>query len=90
MITGAAVATANCIPVLLLPGDIFAERVQAPVLQRLESEHTQDIGMNGCCKPISRCWDRLCRLEQSVTALTEAMRILTPPAVTVRAARGGP
>ena len=82
MITGAAVATVNRIPVLLLPGDIFAERMQAPVLQQLESEHTQDIGVNYCFKPVSRYWDRLYRPEQLITALPEAMRVLTSPADT--------
>ncbi len=82
MITGAAVATVNRIPVLLLPGDIFAERVQAPVLQQLESEHTQDIGVNDCFKPVSRYWDRLYRPEQLITALPEALRVLTSPADT--------
>ncbi|HVO69390.1 MAG TPA: thiamine pyrophosphate-binding protein, partial [Aggregatilineaceae bacterium] len=79
MITGAAVATVNRIPVLLLPGDIFAERVQAPVLQQLESERTQDIGVNDCFKPVSRYWDRIYRPEQLITALPEVMRVLTSP-----------
>ncbi len=82
MVTGAAVATVNRIPVLLLPGDIFAERKQAPVLQQLESEHTQDIGVNDCFKPVSRYWDRIYRPEQLLTALPEAMRVLTSPADT--------
>jgi 3D-(3,5/4)-trihydroxycyclohexane-1,2-dione acylhydrolase (decyclizing) len=82
MITGAAVATINRIPVLLLPGDIFAERTQAPVLQQLESEHTQDIGVNDCFKPVSRYWDRLYRPEQLITALPEAIRVLTSPSET--------
>ncbi len=82
MITGAAVATVNRIPVLLLPGDIFAERVQAPVLQQLEAEHTQDIGVNDCFKSVSRYWDRLYRPEQLITAMPEAMRVLTSPANT--------
>jgi 3D-(3,5/4)-trihydroxycyclohexane-1,2-dione acylhydrolase (decyclizing) len=82
MITGAAVATVNRIPVLLLPGDIFAERVQAPVLQQLEVPYTQDIGVNDCFKPVSRYWDRLYRPEQLITALPEAMRVLTSPAET--------
>ncbi|HRL11734.1 MAG TPA: thiamine pyrophosphate-binding protein, partial [Aggregatilineales bacterium] len=82
MLTGAAVATVNRIPVLLLPGDIFAERIQAPVLQQLESEHTQDIGVNDCFKPVSRYWDRLTRPEQLITALPEALRVLTDPADT--------
>ena len=82
MVTGAAVATVNRIPVLLLPGDIFAERIQAPVLQQLESEHTQDISVNDCFKPVSRYWDRIYRPEQLITALPEAMRVLTSPAET--------
>ncbi len=82
MVTGAAVATINRIPVLLLPGDIFAERLQAPVLQQLESEHTQDISVNDCFKPVSRYWDRITRPEQLLTALPEAMRVLTSPADT--------
>ncbi len=82
MITGAAAATVNRIPVLLLPGDIFAERIQAPVLQQLENEHTQDIGVNDCFKPVSRYWDRMYRPEQLISALPEAMRVLTSPADT--------
>jgi 3D-(3,5/4)-trihydroxycyclohexane-1,2-dione acylhydrolase (decyclizing) len=82
MVTGAAVATVNRIPVLLIPGDIFAERAQAPVLQQLESEHTQDTGVNDCFKPVSRYWDRITRPEQLLTALPEAMRVLTSPADT--------
>jgi len=54
MITGAALATVNRLPVLLLPGDIFARRNVAPVLQQLESEHSQDISVNDCFKPVSR------------------------------------
>lgn len=82
MITGAAVATINRLPVLLLPGDIFAERIQAPVLQQLESEHTQDVSVNDCFRPVSRYWDRINRPEQLLTALPEAMRVLTSPAET--------
>ena len=82
MVTGAAVATINRIPVLLLAGDIFAERIQAPVLQQLENEHTQDISVNDCFKPVSRYWDRINRPEQLITALPEAMRVLTSPADT--------
>lgn len=82
MITGAAVATVNRIPVLLLPGDIFAERIQAPVLQQLEWEHSQDISVNDCFKPVSRYWDRINRPEQIITALPEVMRVLTSPADT--------
>src|SRR5690554_5576084 len=82
MITAAAGATINRLPVLLLPGDIFAERLQAPVLQQLESEHSQDISVNDCFKPISRYWDRINRPEQLITALPEAMRVLSSPAET--------
>ena len=82
MVTGAAVATINRIPVLLLAGDIFAERIQAPVLQQLENEHSQDISVNDCFKPVSRYWDRIYRPEQLITALPEAMRVLTSPADT--------
>lgn len=79
MITGAALATINRLPVLLLPGDIFARRNVAPVLQQLESAATQDIGVNDCFKPVSRYWDRIYRPEQLITALPEAMRVLTSP-----------
>ena len=79
MITGAALATINRLPVLLLPGDIFARRNVAPVLQQLESPSTQDIGVNDCFKPVSRYWDRIYRPEQLITALPEAMRVLTSP-----------
>ena len=82
MITGAAVATTNHLPVLLLPGDIFARRNVAPVLQQLESEITQDISVNDCFKPVSRYWDRINRADQILTALPEAMRVLTSPADT--------
>src|ERR1700685_97768 len=82
MVTGAAGATINRIPVLLLPGDIFARRNVAPVLQQLESSSTQDISVNDCFKPVSRYWDRICRPEQIITALPEAMRVLTSPSET--------
>jgi 3D-(3,5/4)-trihydroxycyclohexane-1,2-dione acylhydrolase (decyclizing) len=82
MITGAAVATINHLPVLLLPGDIFARRNVAPVLQQLESALSQDISVNDCFKPVSRYWDRLSRPEQALTSLPEAMRVLTSPADT--------
>jgi 3D-(3,5/4)-trihydroxycyclohexane-1,2-dione acylhydrolase (decyclizing) len=82
MVTGAALATINRLPVLLLPGDIFARRNVAPVLQQLESEHSQDISVNDCFKPVSRYWDRIMRPEQLLTALPEAMRVLTSPAET--------
>lgn len=82
MITGAAVATINRLPVLLLPGDIFARRNVGPVLQQLESPWSQDLSVNDCFKPVSRYWDRLNRADQLITALPEAMRVLTSPADT--------
>jgi 3D-(3,5/4)-trihydroxycyclohexane-1,2-dione acylhydrolase (decyclizing) len=82
MITGAATATINRLPVLLLPGDIFARRNVAPVLQQLESEHTQDISVNDAFKPVSRYWDRINRPDQLPSSLLEATRVLTSPANT--------
>lgn len=82
MLTGAALATINRIPVLLLPGDIFATREPAPVLQQLESATTQDISVNDCFKPVSKYWDRINRPEQLIYALPEVMRVLTSPADT--------
>ncbi len=79
MVTGAALATINRLPVLLLPGDIFARRNVAPVLQQLESPNTQDISVNDCFKPVSRYWDRINRPEQLITSLPEALRVLTSP-----------
>jgi 3D-(3,5/4)-trihydroxycyclohexane-1,2-dione acylhydrolase (decyclizing) len=82
MVTGAAVATVNRLPVLLLPGDIFARRNVAPVLQQLESPQSQDLSVNDCFKPVARYWDRIQRPEQLLTALPAAMRVLTSPAET--------
>jgi len=82
MLTGAAAATVNRVPILLLPGDIFARRNVAPVLQQLESEHSQDISVNDCFKPVSRYWDRINRPDQLITSLPAAMRVLTSPADT--------
>jgi 3D-(3,5/4)-trihydroxycyclohexane-1,2-dione acylhydrolase (decyclizing) len=82
MVTGAATATINHLPVLLLPGDIFARRNVAPVLHQLELPGSQDISVNDCFKPVSRYWDRLNRPEQAITALMEAMRVLTSQADT--------
>ncbi len=82
MITGAALATINRLPVLLLPGDIFARRNVAPVLQQLESPGTQDISVNDAFKPVSRYWDRIYRPEQLITSLPEVMRVLTSPSDT--------
>src|SRR5258707_1300448 len=82
MVTGAARATITRLRVLLLPGDIFARRNVAPVLQQLESSGTQDVSVNDCFKPVSRYWDRIQRPEQLLTALPEVMRVLTSPAET--------
>jgi 3D-(3,5/4)-trihydroxycyclohexane-1,2-dione acylhydrolase (decyclizing) len=82
MITGAAAATINRLPVLLLPGDIFARRNVAPVLQQVESAWSQDFSANDCFKPVSKYWDRINRPDQLLTALPEALRMLTSPADT--------
>jgi 3D-(3,5/4)-trihydroxycyclohexane-1,2-dione acylhydrolase (decyclizing) len=82
MLTGAAAATINHVPVLLLPGDIFARRNVAPVLQQLEFQSSQDVSANDCFKPVSRYWDRINRPEQLVTSAMEAMRVLTSPVET--------
>jgi 3D-(3,5/4)-trihydroxycyclohexane-1,2-dione acylhydrolase (decyclizing) len=82
MVTAAAAATVNRLPVLLLPGDLFARRNVAPVLQQLESPATQDISVNDSFKPVSRYWDRIQRPEQLLTSLPEALRVLTSPAET--------
>jgi 3D-(3,5/4)-trihydroxycyclohexane-1,2-dione acylhydrolase (decyclizing) len=82
MVTGAAAATINRLPVLLLPGDIFATRVPDPVLQQLESAYSRDVSVNDCFKPVSKYWDRINRPEQLPFALMEAMRVLTSPAET--------
>ena len=82
MVTGAAGATINRVPVLLLPGDIFANRSVAPVLQQLEHPQSQDISVNDTFKPVSRYWDRINRPEQILTAFPAAMRVLTSPADT--------
>ncbi len=82
MITGAAVATVNRLPVLLLPGDIFSNRIPGPVLQQLEYPGSQDVSVNDCFRPVSKYWDRINRPEQLLTALPEAMRVLADPAET--------
>ncbi len=82
MITGAAAATINHLPVLLLPGDIFARRNVSPVLQQLEVPASQDASVNDCFKPVSRYWDRIYRPDQLLMALPEAMRVLTSPVET--------
>src|SRR5881409_3623389 len=80
MVTGAATATINRLPVLLLPGDIFASRIPAPVLQQLESPASMDVSVNDCFRPVSRYWDRINRPEQLLAALPEAMRVMADPA----------
>jgi 3D-(3,5/4)-trihydroxycyclohexane-1,2-dione acylhydrolase (decyclizing) len=82
MVTAAAGATINRLPVLLMPGDIFAQRKVAPVLQQLESATSQDISVNDCFKPVSKYWDRINRPEQLITSLPEVMRVLTSPSDT--------
>jgi 3D-(3,5/4)-trihydroxycyclohexane-1,2-dione acylhydrolase (decyclizing) len=82
MVTGAALATINRIPVLLLPGDVFATRVANPVLQELEDARSFDVSVNDAFKPVSRFWDRINRPEQLPAALLGAMRVLTDPAET--------
>src|SRR5205807_4454414 len=82
MITGAATATVNRLPVLLLPGDYYAGRHQGVVLQQLEHPVSADVSVNDCFRPISRFFDRITRPEQLLTALPEAMRVLTDPVET--------
>ena len=82
MLTAAAGASINRLPVLLIPGDIFAKRNVAPVLQQLESPISQDFSVNDCFKPVSKYWDRINRPEQILYALPEVMRVLTSPAET--------
>jgi len=82
MVTGAALATINRIPVLLLPSDFFATRVASPVLQELEDPRSADVSVNDAFRPVSRYWDRISRPEQLPSALLAAMRVLTDPAET--------
>ncbi|HET6510003.1 MAG TPA: 3D-(3,5/4)-trihydroxycyclohexane-1,2-dione acylhydrolase (decyclizing) [Baekduia sp.] len=82
LVTGAALATINRLPVLLLPGDTFATRVPHPVLQGLEAEHDGTASVNDALRPVSRYFDRIVRPEQLVPAALEAMRVLTDPAQT--------
>ena len=82
MVTAAAGATINRLPVLLLPGDVFSRRNVGPVLQQLEYTSSQDISVNDSFKPVSVYWDRINRPEQILTSLPETMRILTDPATT--------
>ena len=82
MLTGAAAATINRVPVLLLPGDVFASRRPDPVLQQLESPGRGELSVNDCFKPVCRYWDRIQRPEQLVPAALAAMRVLTNQADT--------
>src|SRR4029077_20031686 len=82
MVTGAALATINRLPVLLFPADYYATRRQGPVLQQLEHPIEADVSVNDCFRPVSRFFDRISRPEQLLTALPEAMRVLTDPAET--------
>ncbi|MDO5697310.1 MAG: 3D-(3,5/4)-trihydroxycyclohexane-1,2-dione acylhydrolase (decyclizing) [Dermatophilus congolensis] len=82
MVTGAALATTNRLPVLLFPSDIFANRRPDPVLQQLEDPRSLDVSVNDSLKPVSRFWDRINRPEQLIPSLLAAMRVLTDPAET--------
>ena len=82
LVTGAATATVNRLPVLLLPGDRFASRRVTPVLQQLERSEAGDISVNDTLRPVSRFWDRIERPEQLIASLPAAMRVLTSPAET--------
>jgi 3D-(3,5/4)-trihydroxycyclohexane-1,2-dione acylhydrolase (decyclizing) len=82
MVTSAATATANNIPVLLLPGDVFATRQPDPVLQQIEQTHDLSISTNDAFRAVSKYWDRVCRPEQLMSAMLNAMRVLTNPADT--------
>lgn len=82
MVTSAATASANNIPVLLLPGDVFATRQPDPVLQQIEQTHDLSISTNDAFRAVSKYWDRINRPEQLMTAMIQAMRVLTNPADT--------
>jgi 3D-(3,5/4)-trihydroxycyclohexane-1,2-dione acylhydrolase (decyclizing) len=82
MVTGAALATINRLPVLLLPGDVFATRAPGTVLQELEDARSYDTSVNDTLRPVSKFWDRIDRPEQLTPALMAAMRVLTDPAET--------
>jgi 3D-(3,5/4)-trihydroxycyclohexane-1,2-dione acylhydrolase (decyclizing) len=79
LVTGAALATVNHLPVLLLPGDVFAARPADPVLQQLQVPYAGDVSVNDCLRPVSRYFDRIVRPEQLIPAALEAMRVLTDP-----------
>src|SRR6516164_11172070 len=77
MVTAAAVAHVDRLPVLLLPGDVFASRRPDPVLQQVESFADPTIAANDCFRPVSRYWDRITRPEQLISSLPQALRVLT-------------
>ena len=82
MVTAAATATANNIPVLILPGDVYACRQPDPVLQQVEQTHDLSLSTNDAFRPVCRYWDRIVRPEQLMSAMISAMRVLTDPADT--------
>ncbi|MCX4667115.1 3D-(3,5/4)-trihydroxycyclohexane-1,2-dione acylhydrolase (decyclizing) [Streptomyces sp. NBC_01381] len=82
LVTGAALATVNHLPVLLLPGDTFATRPADPVLQQLEVPYAGDVSVNDCLRPVSKYFDRITRPEALIPAALAAMRVLTDPAAT--------
>jgi 3D-(3,5/4)-trihydroxycyclohexane-1,2-dione acylhydrolase (decyclizing) len=82
MLTGAALATVNRLPVLLLPGDVFASRIPDPVLQQIEVPSRGDVSVNDAFQSVSRYWDRIARPEQLIPAALAAMRVLVSPADT--------
>ncbi|MFJ3302483.1 3D-(3,5/4)-trihydroxycyclohexane-1,2-dione acylhydrolase (decyclizing) [Streptomyces sp. NPDC086549] len=79
LVTGAALATVNHLPVLLLPGDVFAARPADPVLQQLEVPYAGDVSVNDCLRPVSKYFDRITRPEALIPAALQAMRVLTDP-----------
>lgn len=81
LVTAAALAHVNRLPVLLLPGDVFASRAPDPVLQQLEDFHHGDVSANDCLRPVTRYFDRLMRPEQVLTALPRAVQVMTDPAL---------
>jgi 3D-(3,5/4)-trihydroxycyclohexane-1,2-dione acylhydrolase (decyclizing) len=80
LVTAAALAHVNRLPVLLLPGDVFASRIPDPVLQQVESFADATVSANDCFRPVSRYFDRIARPEQIVPAMARAMQVLTDPA----------
>src|SRR3954447_14280277 len=82
LVTGAALATVNPLPVLLLPGDIFATRPADPVLQQLEVPYAGDVSVNDCLRPVSKYFDRVTRPEALIPSALNAVRVLTDPVET--------